>query len=529
VADVGEDTRVEELERAAADAYLRGQDADSVELWTRAFRRRLDGGDPVAAVRCAFWLWFGLGNRGEVAAAGGWHARARRILDDLGTAAADVPERGLLLMPTALAHVRAGEFEACRRVTAEAMAIGDRTGDGDLATLARLLHGRSAIGLGHVAEGTALLDEVMVAATSGETSGAITGLAYCAVIEICHEVFDLARAHEWTAALSRWCESQPELVLFRGQCQVHRSEIMQLRGSWPDALDAAVEAGERFAAAGDEGSAGAAYYQQGQLHRLRGEAEAAEAAFREASRRGYLPQPGLALLRLAQGRPDAADAGIRRALAEKHDRVSVLRLLASHVEVLLAQGNPAAARECVAELAALAADLDRPLLHALRAHADGTVRLAEGDAAGAVGVLREAWSRWRELDIPYEGARVRVLLGRACRELGDADAAEMELDAARWVFRQLGAEPDLAALEASPDGRDGGPGGAADGDAASGLTAREVEVLRLVAAGKSNRGIAVDLFLSERTVARHVSNILRKLDLPSRSAATAYAYEHHLV
>ena len=413
MADVGQDTRVEELERAAADAYLRGQDAESVDLWTRAFRRRLDDGAALAAARCAFWLWFGLSNRGEVAAAGGWCARARRILDDLGGDAAGCAEQGLLLVPTALGHMRAGEFETCREVTAEAMAIGDRTGDGDVATLARLLHGRSEIGLGRVAEGTALLDEVMVAATSGETSGAVTGLAYCAVIEICYEVFDLARAHEWTASLSRWCESQPGLVLYRGQCQVHRSEIMQLRGSWPDALDAAVEAGERFAAAGDDQSAGAAHYQQGQLHRLRGESVAAEAAFREASRRGHLPQPGLAMLRLSQGQPDAADAGIRRALAEKHDRVSVVRLLAAHVEVLLAQGATGAARECVAELAALAADLDTPLLHALRAHADGAVRLAEGDAAGAVGALREAWSRWQELDIPYEGARVRVLLGRA--------------------------------------------------------------------------------------------------------------------
>jgi DNA-binding CsgD family transcriptional regulator len=521
MADAGRDMRVEELERAAADAYLRGRDAESVDLWARAFRRRLDDGEPAAAARCAFWLWFGLGGRGEVAAANGWYARARRIVDDLGDAAGG-SERGLLLVPTGLGHVRAGEFEDALRVSAEAMAVGDRAGDGDVATLARLLHARSLIGLGRVAEGTALLDEVMVAATSGETSGAVTGLAYCAVIEICYEVFDLARAHEWTASLSRWCEAQPGLVLYRGQCQVHRSELMQLRGSWPDALDAAVEAGERFAAAGDDGSAGAAWYQQGQLHRLRGDEEAAEAAFREASRRGHLPQPGLALLRLTQGRPDAADAGIRRALAEKHDRVSLVRLHASHVDVLLAQGETAAARDCVAELAALAADLDTPLLHALHAHAEGAVRLAEGDAAGAVGVLREAWSRWQELDIPYEGARVRVLLGRACRELGDADAADMELDAARWVFRQLGAEPDLAALEAPP-------GGAGDGVTPSGLTARELEVLRLVAAGKSNRGIAVDLFLSERTVARHVSNILRKLDLPSRSAATAFAYENQLV
>jgi DNA-binding CsgD family transcriptional regulator len=523
---------VEAVERAADDAYLRGRDAESVELRARAYQERLAAGDRRGAVRCAFWLWFGLGNRGEVAAAGGWLARARRVFGELGDDERDCAERGLLLVPTALDGVRTGDFEAAFVAAAEAVAIADRFGDRDLAALSRCLGGRAAIGVGRTADGTAYLDEAMVAVTSGETSGPVTGLVYCAVIEICHEILDLARAREWTASLSRWCEAQPGLVPYRGQCQVHRSEIMQLHGAWPDALAAAVEARERFAAAGSDLAAGAAYYQQGQLHRLSGDAEAAEDAFREASRRGHLPQPGLAQLRLAQGRADAADAGIRRALAEKHDRVSVVRLLAVQVEILLARGEAAAARDCVAQLAALAADLDAPLLHALRAHADGAVRLAEGDAAGAAGALREAWSRWQALDIPYEAARVRVLLARSCRELGDAEAAEMELDAARWVFRQLGAEPDLAALEPEPE-PDPGPaaahGGGDAGGARSGLTGREVEVLRLVAAGKSNRGIAADLVLSERTVARHVSNILRKLDVPSRSAATAFAYENHLV
>jgi DNA-binding CsgD family transcriptional regulator len=511
----------EDLERRAAEAYLRGDDATSTDLGSQAYRQRLADGDPARAARCAFWLWFALGNRGEGAAAGGWLARGRRALDDLGDA--DCAERGLLLVPDALACVREGDWEGALEISRQAAQIGERFGDPDLTTLARLLHGRAVIGLERVDEGYALLDEAMVAVTSGETSGAVTGLVYCAVIEICFELFDLARAGEWTASLSRWCEARPGMVLFQGQCQVHRAEIMQFHGAWPDALEAAAEARERFAAARSDSAAGAAFYQEGQLLRLRGEFDGAEVAFREASRRGHLPQPGLALLRLAQGQVDAADAGLRQALAEALDRTRRVRLLAAHVEILLALDDVAAARAAVAELAQLAADLDAPLLHALHAQADGAVRLAAGDAPGAADVLRAAWSRWQELDVPYEAARVRVLLGRACRAQGYADAGEMELDAARWVFRQLGAAPDLAALDAA-DGP-GMPGPAAPG----GLTTRELEVLRLVAAGKSNRAIAVDLFLSEKTVARHVSNILRKLDVPSRSAATAFAYENHLV
>jgi DNA-binding NarL/FixJ family response regulator len=510
----------QDLERDSADAFLRGEDQAAAELGSRAYHGWLAGGDRARAARCAFWLWFGLSNRGEHAAAGGWLTRAQRLVDELGADEPDCAARGLVLVPVALGHVRAGEFAPAHAIAAEALACGERSGDRDLCTLAALLHGRATIGLGRTAEGTAVLDEAMVAVTAGETSGAVAGLVYCAVIAICFELFDVARAGEWTAALGRWCESRPDMVLFRGQCQVHRSEIMQLHGAWPDAYDAAVLARDGFAAAGADQAAGAAYYQQGEVLRLRGETDAAEVAFREAGRRGHDPQPGLALLRHAQQQPEAADAGLRRSLAAALDRTRRVRLLAAHVEILLALGDAAGARAAVDELAGLAAELDAPLLRAMHAHCEGAVLLSAGDPAGAAAVLREAWRRWQALDVPYEAARVRVLLARACRELGDADAAEMELDAARWAFRQLGAEADLVAPDATTPGAAPAPGG---------LTPREVEVLRLVAAGRSNRAIAVDLFLSEKTVARHVSNILRKLDLPSRTAATAFAYENRLV
>ena len=188
---------------------------------------------------------------------------------------------------------------------------------------------------------------------------------------------------------------------------------------------------------------------------------------------------------------------------------------------MLAAGDIQAARMAADELASLAGDLDAPVLTAVAAQARGAVRLAEGDARAALPVLRQAWTGWQEVDAAYDAARVRVLIGLASRDLGDVDAAEMEFDAARWIFQQLGARPDLTRVEAFSRALKPAPAG--------GLSAREIQVLRLVAAGKTNRQIASALFISERTVERHLSNIFNKLDLPSRSAATAYAYEHQLL
>jgi DNA-binding NarL/FixJ family response regulator len=507
-----------DLERLATAAYLLGKDAESAEIWTRAHQEFLESGAVARAARCAFWLASGLMHQGERARAGGWITRARELLDN---ARQDCVERGYLLLPVALQRVFAGDAAGAYGMFCQAAEIGDRFGDRDLIALARHSRGRVLIRMGEIRDGVGLLDEAMITIDAGEVSPLVVGDVYCSVIEGCLEVFDLRRAQEWTAALTRWCEAQPDLVPYRGQCLVRRAEILQLHGAWSDAIEAARQACDRLLHPSPQPAAGAAFYQCGELHRLRGEFAAADDAYRRANRYGRKPQPGLALLRLVQGQTETATAAIRLAVDEAHGTETRPRLLAAEVEIMLAAGDLQAASLAADELTSLAGDLDAPVLTAMAAQARGAVRLAEGDAREALPVLRQAWTGWQEVDAAYDAACVRVLIGRACRELGDVDAAEMEFDAARWIFQQLGARPDHTRVE--------GLSRALKPASAAGLSAREMQVLRLVARGRTNREIASALFISDRTVERHVSNIFNKLDLPSRSAATAYAYEHQLL
>jgi tetratricopeptide (TPR) repeat protein len=397
-------------------AYLVGRDGQSAELWERLHRELLRDGEVERAARSAFWLAFGLLNRGELARGGGWIARAGRLLDEAGCA--DCVERGYLLFPQALRCFDEGDNQAAQEAFLRIGEIGERFKDPDLTTFARLGQGQTLILGGRTAEGIGLLDEVMVAATAGELSPVVVGLVYCAVIEACQELLDLRRAREWTAALSHWCASQPDLVPYRGQCQVHRAEIMQLEGAWQDAMDEARAARARLERPPGHPAVADALYQQAELHRLRGELAKSEEAYRQASRSGREPQPGLALLRLAQGQVQAAAAATRRAVAESHGRLGRPRLLAAHVEVMVASGDVAAARIAADELAAIAADLDVPMARALASHAQGAVLLAEGEAGAALPELRRAWRAWQALEVPYEAARVRVLIGLGCDALG---------------------------------------------------------------------------------------------------------------
>jgi len=507
-----------DLELMATAAYLLGRLEDCHKAMQRASRAYFESGDPRRAARCLFWVAFTLLLQGDVAQAGGWLARASRLLEHERPECA---EHGFLLLPEALQALMTGDHAKASAAAARAAEIGARVGDADLLALALHFHGRALVADGRMAEGLALLDEAMVAVVAGELSPYVAGNIYCSMIDACQEISDLRRAGEWTTALTRWCGEQPDMITFTGQCLAHRAEIMQLRGAWPEAIEEAKRACTRFAHAADQYAAGAAFYRQAELHRARGEFAAATDAYQQASQWGREPQPGLALLRLAQGRTEAADAAIRRVVAETAGSLMRAKLLPAQVEIMLAIGDIEAARHAANELAEIVGSFHTPALRAVALHCRGAVLLAEGDAGAALASLRGAWQLWHELDVPHEAARVRVLVGLACLALGDEDAAAMEFSAARTVFMRLGAAPDLTVLGRLSKENSGTP--------AHGLTVRELQVLRLLATGRTNHAIAADLSLAEKTVERHVSNIFIKLGVPSRAAATAYAYQHQLM
>jgi DNA-binding CsgD family transcriptional regulator len=493
----------DDLVRLATSAYMLGRDEEFVDVQRRAYHGFREAGEDRLAARCAIWAGIVLMLRREIGPATAWLGRASRLVD------VDCAERGYLLLPVSFERAAHGAPDAAADAAAGAAALGERFADPDLVALAAQQEGLMLIAAGRVIDGLGRLDDAMLALTDGDLSPMVCGFVYCGVILGCQSAYEPGRAQQWTDALTRWCEQQPDLVSFTGNCRVHRAELMQLHGAWEDAL------GEARLAAAQDAATARALYRQGELHRLRGDVAAAETAYLDAGRRGVEPQPGLALLRLAQGRTGAAGAAIRRVLAETTEPSARAGLLPASVEILVAGGDLEAARDASDELARIAESWASAMLDAMVAQARGTVELAAGDPAAALVALREACQAWRGLGAPYEVARTRVLIGRACAALGDADGAALELEAARDGFARLGAAPDLTGLE--------------PGAPEHGLTARELQVLRLIATGRSNRQIATELVISERTVARHVQNIFAKLRVSSRTAASAFAYENELV
>jgi DNA-binding NarL/FixJ family response regulator len=515
LSEAGARLDAEQLEMLAVAAELIGRDEDCIRALERAHLAHLGAGRRAQAALAACWACMTLMMRGDVAQAGGWMHRAERIVSELD-ADEPVAARGWLLIPPTLGAIAGGDAQTAGGLAEEMVAIAHAVDDRDLLALGQLATAQATLIGGDVAQSLQMFDEVMVSVTVGDVSPIPAGIIYCAVVDGCVEACDLRRAAEWTEALRRWCDDQPDLVPYRGQCMVHRSQVLLAQGSWTDAAIEAQQACRRLADP-PHPALGLAHYQRGEVHRLRGELDAATDAYREASRHGHDPIPGFALLRLAEGDVGGAVRAARRMLDEHATGPARAGLLAAAVEVMVAAGDTGAAGELADELSALAATTGMEMLVASAAYARGIVLLASGDAAAAVAQLRAACKTWRDVQIPYEVARARGSLALAYRAVEDDDAADLERDGAQAIYESLGAPIDLAGI--------GAPEPAADNV----LTARESEVLRQVAAGKTNREIAAELVISEHTVSRHLQNMFMKLGVTSRAAATAYAYEHHLV
>ncbi len=504
-----------DFEALATTAYLLGRRNDVVQALQRAHQISLVAGDRRAAVRAAYGLAIVLWQAGEIAVGNGWFGRAARIIEEVD---GDVAERGYVCDAQLMSHVFKGEFAEASSLAPRVADYGRRFGEPDLVALGVHAQGRLMLYAGNVAEGLERMDEAMAGVMAGEVGPVTAGRVYCSTIEACQEVSDFGRAGEWTSALTRWCDAQPGLLAYTGQCATHRGQLLRLHGAFADAIQELGRAIERYAAVGGDPALGQAHYELGETHRLLGDLTAAERSYEAAAEHGHPGQPGRALLWLAQGRTEDAAAVVHRLLAERQGPVARAQVLPAAVEVLVASGDGAAAPPLAEELLGLATRFGCTALRAAGHHAVALTALSHGNGAGAVDAARLSLELWAQLTAPYEVARSRAVLGRALRLLGDEKSAVGEFEVALAELTALDAGRDrreVAALLARTEQ----PGG---------LTSREVEVLRLVATGKSNSEIADELTLSKKTVARHLSNIFTKLDVASRTAAAAFAYEHHL-
>ena len=493
----------------ARSLYMLGRDEEYVALLERAHQAYLGVGRSDRAAGCAWWIGHSLMFRGQDGQANGWFATGDRLLDGH-----DCVERGFLLAPVWLRQMGSGDWASGLETAREGEEIGERFKNSDLLWLARDEQARALLALGRVDEALSLVDQLLVVVGSGALSPLVSGIVYCNTLVFCHDAHLDRTAREWTDALVAWCETQPQMVAHNGLCLVHRAEVLQLGGDWARALDDSRVAAEHYTAGALNVIAiGRAHYRQAEIHRLRGRWSAAEQCYQDAVRQGYQPQPGLALTRLGQGRADLAAAAIRRAVLEVGDPMQRAGLLPAYVEIMVATADLGAAEAACRELEGLVRDRHSESLLAMLYHARALTAEARGDAREALVSARAGFEAWHALGAPYEAARCRVVIARACHALGDEDSAALELAAAREVFESLGARPDLGA----------------DPAATAGLSVREMEVLRLVSKGCTNRDIAERLVISERTVARHLQNIFAKLDVSTRTAASAVAHDHGLV
>jgi len=508
-----------DMEKLALAAYLTGRDTESFQILERAHQSYADSGVTEKAVQSAFWLGLMYMNAGERVRSSGWFARGERLINDLQNQ--DCPEKKLLLIPQALGELSSGHDVKAQQIFEQVVLAGKQFQNADLLALGSLGLGQAMIQLGEIAKGIKHLDETMIILETEDVFPLVNGIVYCAVIESCRKVWDIERAQEWTAALSQWCEAQPDLVPFRGECLVRRAEIFQFHGEWPKALEETIDACDLLTRHNGRPAAGEAYYRQAELHRLAGNFKKAEQCYQEASKRGKNSQPGLALLRLAQGQAAAAKTSVTNTLQETKDAKRRAELLPALLDILLTTKQTDEATETVKELCHIARDFNVPYLIAMCSYCQGKVSHARGDVRLALEQLQKALQFWNSLNLPYESAFTRELKGLVYMEMNDKDNSKAELMAAAWVYEQLGAIPDLERVNALLNTKKHAE--------THGLSLRELQVLGLIASGKTNRMVAEELFISERTVDRHVSNIFNKLGVSSRVEATAFALKNQML
>ncbi len=438
----GQDLAAEDLERYAEAAWWTGKLDEAISLRERAHAGFVAAGEKLKAARVALILSWDYSGRGAFSVSHGWFANAERLLEEEPESA----EHGLLLLTRGVgAMFGEGSLAEAIADLERAFELARRHGDRDTQVLALSGKGRALVKSGEIEQGLALLDEATAAAVSGEVKPYSTGLVYCITISSCQDLGDYRRAAEWTEAANRWCD-RLDVSGFPGACRIHRAEIMRLRGDLHDAERVAMAACEELGDFDRMITAGG-YYEIGEIRRRLGDFVAAEEAYGKANELGGDPQPGLALLRLAEGKLDAAVAGITRTLQDADDPLSRLKRLPAQVEIAVAAGDLGTARAATAELERIVDSYKiggrrAPAFDATVNVAFGRIALADGDADGSVAYLRAGRDDWKQVGAPYETAQARTLLGVAFRRQGDEHAAKAELEAALATLERLGAKAD---------------------------------------------------------------------------------------